>query len=706
MLNKNKQYSNSMKEHQKCFHNVEDIYEVLDNTEFELININKKEGSVYNTAVAFDIETTSFIDTQGEKVAIMYVWQMAIDDKVIIGRTWQEFVECIDIISKYLYLNDQKRLIIWVHNLSFEFQFIRQLFDWVKVFAIDERKPAKALTTTGVEFRCSYIESGCSLEQLAKELTTHNIKKLKDDFDYTKMRHNKTPLTDIEYQYCVNDVLILTAYINEQKKKYGNITKLSLTKTGYVRRYCREKCLYKEDGSPNYDYQNLIKCLTLEPEEYKQLKRAFAGGFTHANAEYTAQDIEDVISYDFTSSYPAVMVSERFPMSKSELIKINNKEDFEYNLKYYCCLFDIEFTNIKASVKYENYISESRCWYKSNTITNNGRIVSADKIIITITEQDFFIIKKMYNWDGFRVSNFRRYERGYLPKEFVMSILELYKNKTTLKGIDDKITEYNMAKAMLNSCFGMAVTDITRDVIEYTDNWCKTLPDYDNEIFKYNKSLTRFLFYPWGVWITAYARVNLFTGINECKEDYIYSDTDSVKIKNADKHKVYFEKYNEYITKKINYALDRYDIPHEYAAPQTITGKTKQLGVWDFDGHYKKFKTLGAKRYMVLDDNDNLNITVSGLNKKVTVPYLNNKYGSDVFKEFTEGLSIPPGSTGKLSHTYIDTPRIGYMKDYLGNYAHYNEKTSVHLEAAGYDLSLHDYLNYFTKLQFEMEANK
>ena len=112
-------------------------------------------------------------------------------------------------------------------------------------------------------------------------------------------------------------------------------------------------------------------------------------------------------------------------------------------------------------------------------------------------------------------------------------------------------------------------------------------------IAKYNKSSSRFLFYPWGVAICAYARRNLFTGILEFKEDYIYADTDSIKVQNIENHMDYIKRYNDDCIKKLYMAMDYHELPYDLIEPKTIKGESKPLGVWDFDGHYKRFKTLG-----------------------------------------------------------------------------------------------------------------
>lgn len=664
---------------------------------------SNKKVEFSNIPISFDIETSSFMENDFKR-AIMYAWTLCVNGHSIIGRTYESFIMCLHKISKKYECNKNKRIIVYVHNLSYEFQFIRGWFKWEKVFAIEERKIAYALTTNGIEFRCSYLLSGYSLESVAKNLTKYKIKKLVGDLDYSLIRHMSTPLNNKEIGYIQNDGQIVCCYIREELDSYGNnISRIPLTKTGKVRTYVRNKCYYtkgshKVTASNNqrkyYKYRQLMNVLQIDgAEEYLQLKRAFSGGFTHANGVYVGSIIKDVHSFDFTSSYPAVMCSEYFPMSKGKIIQINTKEEFEKYLSKYCCIFDIKFHHIKSSVHFEHPISLSKCFQKENVKTNNGRVVSADSISITITEVDYDVIKNFYKWKKIEVTNFRIYRRGYLPRDLILSILELYMKKTTLKGVKGFEKEYLISKENVNSVYGMMVTDICRDEIEYDEDdvdnggWITTECDYEKEISKYNRNIRRFLFYPWGIYVTAHARSRLFSGIYQCGWDYVYSDTDSIKLVNLEKHLDYFKRYNDNMILKMKKISFLYKIPFSYFAPKTQDGEEKILGLWDYEGKYELFKTWGAKRYMIKNKNG-YSLTISGLNKETAIPYLYNKYGDKIFDAFKEGMYIPPEYTGKKIHTYLDFEQKGVVKDYFGKYRKYHEKSSIHLSGCEYDMSI------------------
>lgn len=691
---------------------------------------NSKGVYYYNIPVAFDIETSSFYrDKHGkqytyeevkdrkdrfEKVANMYVWQLGINGNVIVGRTWQEFEEVCEYIVKTLELNENRRLIIYIHNLSYEFQFIRQRFEWERVFSIDLRKPIYAITKNFIEFRCSYLLSGYGLAKLGKQLLKYPVEKKTGDLDYHIIRHDKTPLTDAEIGYCVNDVRVVMSYIQEQIEELKSVSNIPLTKTGYVRKYCRKNCLYKPKANgkgreQNWRYFELMNELQINNlNEFNMLQRSFQGGFTHANGYYTDSVVENVSSFDFTSSYPYVMIAEQFPMSRGVKVKIKSQEQFNLYLEKYCCVFDAVFTNILASKTNDNPISKSKCWIAENVVENNGRVVGADRIGITLTNVDYEIIKQYYSWEKTQVGEMYCYRKGYLPTEFVKSILSLYEKKTTLKGIEGKESEYLNSKEMLNSCYGMCVTNPLRDEFIYniSHDWdIKELTEDEKGefIYKYNTTRNRFLFYPWGIFITAYARKNLFTAITQCGNDYVYSDTDSVKICNVDRHKDYFDKYNKEVENKLKQACKHHNISFELCRPKTETGKVKLLGVWDYEGTYSRFKTLGAKRYMV-EHKDALNVngqsydfslTVSGVDKKCAIPYMVKTYGENIFDAFTDYLHLPSEGCGKNLHTYVDYKTEGTVTDYNGEVSEFCELSTVHLEPTDYNLSLSVmYLDY------------
>ena len=314
---------------------------------------------------------------------------------------------------------------------------------------------------------------------------------------------------------------------------------------------------------------------------------------------------------------------------------------------------------------------------------------------MTVTEQDFFVIQEFYNFDLVGVYNFRYYEKGYLPTAFVKAILKLYKDKTELKDIAEEIVNYMISKNMINAAYGMIVTDIVREIIEYQDDMFQsTKPDLEEAINKYNVSAKRFLFYPWGVWVTSYARANLFSGIIACGGDYVYSDTDSIKVLNYESHMSYIERYNEAVMEKLGRAAEFHKIDPSEFSPRNRKGKQKPLGVWDFEGVFERFKTVGAKRYMferydkdVDDDHPKWNLTVAGVNKKKAMEYILKTY-ADPFDGLEEGLVVPGDYSGRLLLDYCkDEPCSGKVKDYLGEWGEFSELSYIHMEPTTYELT-------------------
>ena len=669
---------------------------MVDQTEFlrwvskanlPIVKSHRKE-EYYNVPAAFDIETSSFyvddIVAPERKRAIMYHWQFGILGMVTCGRTWEELLSFFATLRAILGISDSLRLPVYVHNLPYEFQFMRKHLDWDKVFILDNRKPVYA-RSSGLEFRCMLkLAGGRSLSAVADDLQKYKVQKMVGDLDYSKIRTPFTPLTEKELKYCENDIRVCISYIMEKIEQDGDVTRIPITNTGYVRQYCRRKC------RKNWRrYRNLMNELTIEPDEYLQLKRGFLGGFTHANAHYVRKRLRNLGSFDLTSAYPSAMLLNKFPMSRARLVdQIANEDELNTLLENYCCLFDIELTMVAPKLHQDHPISSSKCWELEDEILDNGRVVFAHRLKMTITEQDYYIYKQFYTWESMSVGNFRVYEKGYLPKEFTDAILGLYKSKTELKGVDGMELEYMIAKNMLNAAYGMSVTDPVRLEYDYFDDEFIAIEgDVDSAIEAYNKDIKRFLFYPWGVWVTAYCRANLFSAIIACGNDYVYADTDSVKILNPEKHLEYFEKFNEEIVEKIALVSEfRHQNPEEYS-PVNQKGRVCTIGFWDNEGTYDEFKTLGAKRYLVRNG-DNYKLTVAGTNKAKSCDYLVST--GNPFDAFDNKLKIPREHTGKNLLTYFDTECSGWVIDYLGIPYEYHELSFIHMESAEYSLSLSD----------------
>lgn len=663
------------------------------------VGIRSKQKVEYlDVECAFDIETTSMTLEDDTDVGFMYAWAFGMKNTkhMVMGRTWEQFSQLMDELSTHYLLGKGRKLVVYVHNLGFEFQFMRKYFKWDNVFTVDEREPIIAQTNNGIEFRDSYILSGYSLDKTAKMLTKNDTKKLTGDLDYSLIRHHETELTKEEVQYIVNDVQIILDYINEQRELYGDITKIPITNTRRVRDYVRNHC-FKDNNrgtkKASYGrrtrYKKLMGELTLTPDTYLKSKQAFQGGYVHANSDVLNKELADVISYDITSSFPSVMVTEQYPMSEGKEVVFTEDMTYQDYLKEHVLIFDVKFTNlIRKENVYEDYLSESKCRME-DALINNGRVQGAHKLMTTITNVDLDIINRVYDYDSIQFANVYAYRKGYLPKAIIESVITLFQNKSTLKGEAGKELEAQLSKELLNSTYGMMVTDVVKNKVEYnnkTDSWETNIRDVEDEIEGYNNNDWRFLYYPWGVFVSAYARLNLWYAIMAIGEDYVYSDTDSVKFTNPEKYEKFFEQYNKMVDMKLQRVvnINRGITMDDFKPVDPITGEIASLGHFEVDGYYKRFKTIGAKMYLAETQEEELEVTVSGLNKNQGRDYLldHSENNEQAFELFKNNMTIPKEYSGKMTHKYIDREYTFDVTDYQGKTVRVTALSGIHMEGS------------------------
>ena len=194
-----------------------------------------KKRHYVGITTAFDIETTLLPDI---KQSIMYIWQWQFgNDYTVIGRTWEEFTELQKAVKASL--PSGYWLVVYVHNLSYEFQFLKGIYPFTpdQVFAIASRKVLKCDMYDCFEFRCSYRLTNMSLKQFTSKMNVEHVKLSGDDFDYSLTRYPWTPIEGDELQYCVNDVLGLVEAVDAlMARDKDTLQTIPLTSTGYVRR--------------------------------------------------------------------------------------------------------------------------------------------------------------------------------------------------------------------------------------------------------------------------------------------------------------------------------------------------------------------------------------------------------------------------------------------------------------------------------------
>ena len=626
---------------------------------------------------AFDIETTSIDEIRQN---VMYIWQWCFywDEEnyyVVIGRTWSEFLTLCEKIAKAL--ADDVYIVVFVHNLSYEYQYLRGVyqFDPESVFAIDRRKIMKCDMLHHFEMRCSYLHSNMSLDLYTKKFGAKHTKLSGDEFDYNKVRYWYTQLTDREMQYCVNDVIGLCEALNNEMTADGdNLYTLPLTSTGYVRRDAKRAM---HEVNHMFVRQQLPDLST-----YQLLSECFRGGNTHANRYYaniTIGQYETVKSADRSSSYPEVLINHLYPISN--FIMQPGPMAFDKFMGYMdhnrAIIFRVKMWNVRLKNPYWGapYLSRHKCRMLqcgTNDI-DNGRVLRAAYLETSFTDVDFRIFLDEYDADQIDVFDVATARYGKLPAKLLDVVRDYYVRKTALKDVPGSEILYVKSKNKLNSIYGMmaqnpvkrSIKEIGNEPVDHVvddynyyridDGFAKCMvgdesgyaevDEDDADILeKYNRRA--FLCYQWGVWTTAWARYELEEGLKLAHADgaaFVYADTDSVKYIGDIDWRTYNDQKKRLSTKNGAYADD-------------VHGTRHYMGVYEYEGSYKQFRTLGAKKYAYVTEDDQLHITIAGVGKSKGAAELAEKGGIDAFREGFM-FDAKHGAAG-IEATYNDHPAI------------------------------------------------
>lgn len=668
-------------------------------------------------------------------------------------RSWNDINHYLIILNNRAKLQN-KTQIIYVHNLAYEFDGIIKNCDFIRSNYSNENtlfiKSRKVCFTRvqNIELRCSYILLNKSLFSLGQ---LYGLNKL--DLDYSKRYFSFSQLPDDEFEYNLRDTQVTLYSILKECSKYKyikNVEDIPLTYTSFTRKL--NKSINDKKTTRIFVNRNAVQ-KKYNVEFIKYLEQIYTGGYTHASSFFAFKVLQNVSSIDITSSYPDAMIHRLYPYNFTKSLKglkwfnfmlKQNNVDFNYIINHYSKPFEYAFiaTGTLKNVKVKKFnntdfpvISASKCLNEQySTILDNGRIVKSNLIEIALSHVDFWLIQQFYNFEIVNVKDLY-YTKQFRPlADFTLNCVKTYADeKTVLKNCNKKVEtsfltqedfycertkkyifndeeiqnilkiekledlqqEINVllssAKSKLNGQYGINVQKL------YQENY---LYDLENDMFDkvHDTKLPRDLFRNFfeGLYITAYARLNLFTMalflVNNSKCDLVYSDTDSWKVLgDPNEVKTLVNKYNSILEQNVQNSKD-------YC-----------IGYFDFEETYDNFITGGCKKYITSNDKK-INATIAGVPKRNISIAL-----TDLFKQFNfdfrelVNIAFKPNTVydfsaiEKLSSKYTQQFFKGWVEDENGEKGFISFNSMVELTPTNYvlcDLKTKSNYNYIKYIEF------
>ena len=625
-----------------------------------------------NVGMSFDIETTSYETESGDHRATMYHWQFGIDKHTFTGRNWSTFLHFMELLNKKAETK-KINLIVLVHNLSFEFQFIKGWFHWNRnkynkpdIFAKDDRTILYA-KWNNIEFRDTLALTGMPLKSFKKNYNL-DVEKLSGDLDFTLLRGETTKLRNDEIAYCINDVQVLTDFYNKYIIPFylAKNKQIPLTSTGIVRQEMKELFdeLPKEEKKK---YHRMIRNATPSRELYLVIREfLFRGGLTHANTSLcNAVLSERLASYDLKSAHPSSMLREKFPYKFYRVNKTLWRNVLEQcKSGDYSFIGCFRFKNIRAAGWHCLESKNKLINFSERAVFENGRLAyDPEEIEVLLTEIDYQNYEKMYTWDSVECDYIYQAEKKPLPDFLRKMVCRYFELKETLP---KETLEYMLSKRKLNGLFGMCATGIVENDIIFDEELNEFVPSSEyKDYYKLTKNLL--LLPQWAVYVAAYTRRDIVDALYNTGPDSVYYDTDSDKILNYEDYAEWFETFNAERMQK-NAAMELYDFNPEHFRK---IGCFELEYITDPDG----FKVLGAKRYIVKHDGE-ISVTVAGMIKGSLEEYCNNN-NLDIWKEFSNGLKLEKEYSRKQTTSYYDQGFEDCFVDYEGNEQTFRERSCV-----------------------------
>lgn len=500
---------------------------------------------------AADFET----NTTEEGVAKNPVWAWGVclvgnNDSFMYGLSIESFIDTI------LNFNNAR---IWFHKLDFDGKFIIDYLlrhDFKHVDEINDNMQLSTLIDDmgrfySIKFRAmdKEIVFADSLKKvtmsLAEAANTYHLNMTKGEINYSLYRPIGHELTGQELDYLRRDVCIL-AQVLEQRLKMG--TKLTTS----------ADCLaiYK-DLIERKKFNKLFPKLAKRAD--RDIRKSYRGGYVYVNPIHQNKTyIKNGVSLDVNSMYPYQMRYKSYPYGLPEFV-MNEREleglyvaciEYTAKLKPGC----LPCIQIKGNPKFNPRE------YQPNI---------TEPLIGWFTSVDLALMQDMYDLNIIDFLGAYKFNSQYGLFDDYIDINNYNKTHATNQG------ERFQAKLCNNSLygkFGQKIQGSKKIPVLQDDTVQYKLVDGDDRDPVY---------IPIATFVTAYARDYLIRTAVKFGDNYIYSDTDSIKT------------FGD--------------------VPDWLETDPKKLGYFDCEYRFKKCHFIRPKTYAVQLENDEYSYTCAGM---------------------------------------------------------------------------------------------
>lgn len=682
----------------------------------------KSKVTYVNIGGGYDCETSKVIsEEKGKSIAFPYVMQLSLKHHVILDFNCDKAEDFyIGLSEAFRTVYEGCTLLLFDCNLGYEFSFFKGYLRKIitSIFAKTKRDVLKLNICDNIVIQEVIGLFGRSLADIAKTYTT--TQKLKGDLDYNKVRLPITTVKPEERQYDINDVVILSELYDYVFNTYlAKGKKIPLTKTGIVRNEVKEKAGQKL----NFIKKDLLPYL-VDRDLYTKLRTwLYKGGLTHSLYTSKGEKKDNVFCIDLTSAYPWTYATQYFPSGDRLNIKPCKECIIQAIKKYRHWYAEIYIQSMTSKTGHSiESIHKVRRTEKTKIVVDNGRVLQAENIVLTVNEVDYKSLVSNYKIKLAFIS-FSAFTKSIKCPDYIrIKVLDYFKDKTNIKveikkvekrqkelvtegGHEEELNElsilhksltiaYNESKEKVNSVYGCTGTEVKTDCFEI-DNKTGNIIEGDSK--EWNKAIKDVFLSPFlAYWCTSYVRARLIEGIVKFPDKVHQYDTDSLYV-TAD---------NE-VLQWVNEVNDRIRKEAEREIPETEYEVCRQLGQWDIDGKYQYLMPLGSKRYLgchheeeteelfkannTKDTKEALKFKYKDLYSNITtevlekVIYLDSKYKltfagankTDIYmycaynnidiEKFIIHMNLSAEVCTKLTPEYFDNARTAAVTDYEGN---------------------------------------